>query len=152
MKLALAQLKKISFPYENLEDLDLSNELNGFEDIIDSKPAKVKSIVNQYGIDYKIAFDIEIELTLEDAVTLEPININIKAQGEELFSLDPAKEDAFTITGNTLDTKEAVIMLILSEKPMSSSNSSFEDQIEEDETDEETDNINPAFASLKDLL
>ncbi len=151
MKLTLAQLKKLSYPYSFKESLDLSAELNGFEDILSSSNALVKTIINQYGEDYKISFDIDINLILEDAITLDEIDTKIKAKGEELFSSDPAKEDAFLINANTLDTKEAIIMLILSEKPMSTSSQVFVDETIED-SDESDDKINPAFASLKDLL
>ena len=59
--------------------------------------------------------------------------------------------DATYIEGQTLDTKEAIISIILENKPASQSNESFEDQ--NDDFDEEEDKgINPAFASLKDLL
>ena len=121
MKFALAQLTKLSFPYEFEEELDLSLELDGFEDIISSSKAKVKSIINQYSQEeYLFDFDIDVDLVVEDSISLKPINLNIKTKGRELFSNNPEREDAFEIIGNTLDTKEAIIMLILSEKPMSS--------------------------------
>ena len=152
MKLALAQLRKMSFPYEYNESLDLKTELDGFEDIISSEPAIVKSIIYKYNDEeYQIAFDVEINLTIEDAVSLKPLKLNIHSLGKELFSNNPEREDAFSIQNNTLDTKEAVIMLILSEKPMSTTNEEFVDEITEDE-DTEDENINPAFASLKELL
>ena len=151
MKFALAQLSKLKFPYDFEEKLDLSLELNGFEDIISSSKAKVKSIINQYNEDeYLFDFDIDVDLVVEDSISLKPINLNIKAKGRELFSNNPLREDAFETIGNTLDTKEAIIMLILSEKPMSSTNEEFTDDT--DDFEEEDTNINPAFASLKDLL
>ncbi len=152
MKFALAQLTKLSFPYEYKEELDLSLELNGFEDIISSSKAKVKSIINQYSQEeYLFDFDIDVDLVVEDSISLKPINLNIKTKGRELFSNNPEREDAFEIIGNTLDTKEAIIMLILSEKPMSSTNEEFTDDTDSFDDEENTD-INPAFASLKDLL
>ena len=151
MKFALAQLTKLSFPYEFEEELDLSLELDGFEDIISSSKAKVKSIINQYSQEeYLFDFDIDVDLVVEDSISLKPINLNIKTKGRELFSNNPLREDAFEIIGNTLDTKEAIIMLILSEKPMSSTNEEFTDDT--DDFEEEDTDINPAFASLKDLL
>ena len=151
MKFALAQLTKLSFPYEFEEELDLSLELDGFEDIISSSKAKVKSIINQYSQEeYLFDFDIDVDLVVEDSISLKPINLNIKTKGRELFSNNPEREDAFEIIGNTLDTKEAIIMLILSEKPMSSTNEEFTDDT--DDFEEEDTDINPAFASLKDLL
>ena len=152
MKFALAQLTKLSFPYEFEEELDLSLELDGFEDIISSSKAKVKSIINQYSQEeYLFDFDIDVDLVVEDSISLKPINLNIKTKGRELFSNNPEREDAFEIIGNTLDTKEAIIMLILSEKPMSSTNEEFTDDNDSFDDEEDT-TINPAFASLKDLL
>ena len=153
MKLALAQLRKLSYPYKYEEELDLSEDLNGFEDIISSSKALVSSVIDQYNTEeYMISFNIDIELTIEDAVSLKPIKTKIHSTGRELFSNNPEREDAFGIDGNTLDTKEAILTLILSEKPMSSTNEEFVDDITIDEEDDDSDNINPAFASLKDLL
>ena len=56
---------------------------------------------------------------------------------------------AFLIEGVTLNTKEAILTNILCEKPMSFTKENFVSDVEEETED---DNINPAFASLKDLL
>ncbi len=149
MKWALAQLNKINMPYTFDEVLDLQ-ELVGFENIKSITPVKVNTTIKEYGDDtYQCKFIIECELSLEDSVSLELINYKIDTEALELYSLNPDMVDATIIETNTLDTKEAIITAILSEKPVSVSKYEFVEDIEEEEDD---DDINPAFASLKDLL
>ncbi|MGM9970444.1 MAG: YceD family protein [Anaeroplasma sp.] len=137
-------------PYSFDEELDLSNDLDGFEDIISAKPCRVTTTIKERGIDtYLCIFNISIELTLVDSVTLDGIPYKIETDAEEIFSTDNSIEDAFIIDGITLDTKEAIVTNILINKPMSVTNSNFDDEINDDFDGE---NINPAFAALKDLL
>lgn len=150
MQLTLAQLRKLQFPYKNVEEMDLSSDLNGFEDIISASPAKVITTIRERGIDtYLCNFHITIELTLEDSVSLKPIKYTIDTEAEEIFTTDNLLEDAFLIESLTLNTKEAVLTNILCEKPMSYTLEEFESDTEED-SNEPT--VNNAFASLKDLL
>ncbi len=150
MRFTLAQLKKYIMPYSYEETLDLSSDLEGLEDIVKSSPCVIKSTIYDRGDDtYKVSFNIKITLTLEDSITLKHFDFPIDVDAEEIFSTDEANEDAFLISGITLDTKEAIIANILINKPMTTSSEEFESEIEEDEPEEK---INPAFASLKDLL
>lgn len=152
MRMTLAQLRKVSMPYHITEELDLSNELAGFEDVRSVKPVKVNYTICERGIDtYYVAFSFEVELVMECSVTLQDVPYIIKDFAEEIFTTDDSIEDAFIIDEQTLDTKEAVLTNILINKPMSvvADGVDFEDEITEKE---ESDNINPAFAKLKDLL
>ena len=150
MQLTLAQLRKLSFPYSFEEQIDLSNELNGFEDIKSSSLVSVSYLIKERGIDtYLVKFKIHVDLVLEDSVSLKAVSYPIDTEVEELFTTDDSIDDAFIIEGMTLNTKEAILTNILCEKPMSYTEEEFESDI--DEEDEE-DKINPAFASLKDLL
>ena len=150
MQLTLAQLRKLSFPYSFEEQIDLSNELNGFEDIKSSSLVSVSYLIKERGIDtYLVKFKIHVDLVLEDSVSLKAASYPIDTEVEELFTTDDSIDDAFIIEGMTLNTKEAILTNILCEKPMSYTEEEFESDI--DEEDEE-DKINPAFASLKDLL
>ncbi len=153
MKFTLAQLRKLVMPYHCFEDLDLSDDLNNFEDIISVLPAKVEYDIKERGIDtFLVSFHVEMDLTMECSVTLKEIPYHITADAEELFSTDESFEDAFLIENQTLDTKEAVLTNILIQKPMkvTCEGVTFED--EEEEHLESEDKINPAFAKLKDLL
>ena len=96
-------------------------------------------------------FHDNVNLVLEDSVTLKHFDYLIDVDAEEIFSSDESNEDAFVIDGITLDTKEAIVANILINKPMTTTSAEFEsDEVEVEDSKEE--NINPAFASLKDLL
>ena len=153
MRFTLAQLRKFVMPYTYDESLDLSEELDGFEDIISSKTCKVHTVIKERGIDtYLFTFNISIECIMQDSVSLEAIPYLIETTAEEIFSTDDSIEDVFLIDGITIDTREAILTNILINKPMSVTTEEFE--FEEEDFEEETteEYINPAFASLKDLL
>ena len=153
MQLTLAQLRKLSFPYKAEEKMDLKDELKGFEDILDASEANISVTIRERGMDtYLFNFDITIDLTLEDSVSLKPIPYTVHTEAEEIFTTDPELEDAFLIDGLTLNTKEAVLTNILCNKPMSYTIEDFKSDPEPEEDDSKDDGINPAFASLKDLL
>ena len=150
MRFTLAQLRKFNMPYEYDEQIDLKFDLVGLEDIVDSSICNVHSLIRDRGDgSFKINFKINLTLTLEDAVSLSHIEFPIDIDAEEIFSDDESIEDAFLIEGITLDTKEAILANILINKPMTTSNEDFNQEIDEEEPEEK---INPAFASLKDLL
>ena len=148
MRFTLAQLRKLKFPYIFDETIDLS-ELDGFENIVKVTNCNVKEEIWQRSEEeYFIKFEIKANLLLSDSLTLEEINFPVDIKASEIFSSDENNENAFLISGITLDTKEAIISNILINKPINISNAEyFDSDIEEDD-----DNINPAFASLKDLL
>ena len=151
MKFALAQLGNFKMPYSYDEELDLSEELNGFEDILPSDTCYVHTMIKDRGENtWLCVFNVKIRLTLQDSVSLEEIPYDIDVKSEEIFTKDESIEDATIIEGLTLDTREAIISAILENKPASQSSYEFDDESEEDEEEEEK--INPAFASLKDLL
>lgn len=151
MKWALAQLNKISMPYTFEESLDL-NELIGFENIKSINDVKIKTTIREYGDDtYQCEFIISLNMGLEDSVSLDVIDYKIETEATELYTTNNEIVDATIIETNTLDTKEAIIAAILSEKPVSISNHDYVDDSVDDIEDED-DKINPAFASLKDLL
>jgi uncharacterized metal-binding protein YceD (DUF177 family) len=90
---------------------------------------------------------------MEDSVSLKEISYIIEADAEEIYTTDDLIEDGFVIEGQTVDTKEAVLTNVLIAKPMSytlEEDYSFDNEEEIEEEEEEY--INPAFASLKDLL
>ncbi len=154
MRLTLAQLRKLSMPYHISEELDLSEELSGFEDIRSTSKVKVDYVIHERGLDtYSITFSFEVNLVMQCAITLQDVPYPISATAEEIFTTDDQIEDAFYITEQTLDTKEAVLTNVLIHKPMTvtAEGVSFE-EAEDDSIDDDSQNINPAFASLKDLL
>ena len=153
MRFTLAQLRKLRMPYHFTEELDLSDELNDFEDIISVENCIVNGEIRERGIDtYMIKFEITSDLIMRCAVTLEEVPYRIETTAEEVFSNDETLEDAFPIEGQTDDTKEAVLTNVLIAKPMSYTVEEDYEFEQEDFEEEEEEYINPAFASLKDLL
>ena len=121
--------------------------------IFSSKTCKVHTVIKERGIDtYLFTFDISIECIMQDSVSLEAIPYLIETTAEEIFSTDDSIEDVFLIDGITIDTREAILTNILINKPMSVTNEEFESEEEEFEEETTEEYINPAFASLKDLL
>lgn len=140
-------------PYKFNDELDLSKDLNGFEDILSSSICKVEGTLKERGIDtYLYEFSISVELVLEDAVSLEAIPYQINAKASELFTTDDTLEDVTLIEGQTLDTYDAVLTAVICNKPMAYTKEDFEDDVDDSEEEVVDSSINPAFASLKDLL
>ena len=140
-------------PHKFNEVLDLSEELDGFEDIIKANPCYVEGEIKERGVDtYLVSFNFKIELIMEDSVSLKEISYIIEANAEEIYTTDDLIEDGFLIDGQTVDTKEAVLTNVLIAKPMSYTVEEDYEFEQEDFEEEEEEYINPAFASLKDLL
>ncbi|MDE6661682.1 MAG: DUF177 domain-containing protein [Anaeroplasmataceae bacterium] len=153
MRLTLAQLRKLSMPYHTTEELDLSLDLQDFEDIRSVDTVKIDYVIHERGLDtYLVTFSFEVNLVMQCAITLQDVPYKISAHAEEIFTTDDQIEDAFIITEQTLDTKEAVLTNILMNKPMTVAAEGVSFESDEDESNDESDGINPAFAKLKDLL
>ena len=153
MRFTLAQLRKLQMPHKFNEELDLSGDLDGFEDIIKANTCYVQGEIKERGVDtYLFTFNFKIELIMEDSVSLKEISYIIEANAEEIYTTDELIEDGFLIEGQTVDTKEAVLTNVLIAKPMSYTLEEDYEFEEEDFEEEEEEYINPAFASLKDLL
>ena len=153
MRFTLSQLLKLPMPYEFSESLDLNDDLVGLEGILKVLSCNVKGIINRIDDEnYEIDFHIESDLILECAISLNEVPYSVSTDCSETFSTTESDE-TFTISKQTLDTKEAVITNLLLAKPMNvyAPGVTFEDENDEFEEAEE-DNINPAFASLKELL
>lgn len=152
MKLSLAQLRKLPMPYHFEETIDLSETLNGLEDIVETKECEVKGSLTELGIDtYLLRFNSKIELIVQDSVSLELVPYVVESEAEEVYTTDDSYSDATIITNQTLDITEAVVTSILVTKPVVYTTHEFEND-EECIEEEEEEQINPAFASLKDLL
>lgn len=155
MRYTLAQLRKMKFPFTEENQYDFKEELDGFEDIISSKPIKTKETIANVGPDsYEVQLEIEASLVLECSVTLEEIPYSIRTKVCEYYTFDKETADNGSyifVEGQTLDTRDEVLADLLIEKPMRvvKDGISFDDDIEPEEEEEK---VNPAFAGLKDLL
>lgn len=154
MRFTLAQLRKLQMPYKVFEKLDLSADLDNFEDIIRTSNVEVNYEIRERGLDtYLVTFNFKVELIMQCSISLKEVSVTIEENAEELFSTDDSLEDVFLIEGQTLDTYEAVLTNVLINKPMTvvAEGVDFESD-EEPEEDTQEEKINPAFAKLKDLL
>jgi hypothetical protein len=78
VKFTIAQLRKLSMPYQFSEDIDLSSDLNGLEDILKVSYTHVTETIYNRGDDsYRIDFTIDCNLILSDSITLEEIEYTI---------------------------------------------------------------------------
>ncbi len=155
MKYTVFQLRKLKMPFEVDEEFDLSNDLDGFEDILKSTPAHVIEKISQVSDDtWEIKAHISIILTLQSSISLKEIPYKVECDTEFEYTLDKDlanDSDAILVENNTIDTTDAILTEILCQKPMTScyDDEEFESDIA---TDDSNDKINPAFAGLADLL
>lgn len=154
MKFALAQIGKIRMPYSYDEELDLSQDLDGFEDIISSEKCICHTVVDELDFEtYQFKFDIKIKLIISDSVSLEEKPYEINALATEIYTTNKDYEDATIIDTLTIDTKEAILEAILEEKPYSQTSYDFKEYYKDEINDEDTEEVeNNSFAKLKDLL
>lgn len=153
MRVTLAQLRKLRMPYCCSEELDLSSELDNFEDIISSSKVNVDYEIKERGIDtYLIVFSFKVDLVMECAISLAPVPCQISATAEEVFTTDDSIDDAFIVENQTIDTKEAILTNVLINKPMKVIAPGVDFESDDEPEAEEEKPVNNAFAKLKDLL
>ncbi len=123
MKWSIQQLRKIQqFPYSFSEIIDFSEYATNVEDILGIDPVEVNG--NIYRIDdetYRFCYTIKALLTLECALTLEPVSYIIEKTFDEVYGKDEKlveKEDYFLVEKNTIDLSEIIWTNILIEKPI----------------------------------
>ncbi len=153
MRFTLAQLRKLPMPHNYIEELDLSEELANFEDIISAKNAYVNGEIVEIGKDkYQVNMNINIELTLSSAISLKEVPFKIEVDCSEIYATNSEDdEDINLIVGQTIDTREAVITNVIINKPMRVVGEG--EELDYENTDSSVDSeINNPFASLKDLL
>ena len=115
MKWSLQQLQKINkFPYSfKIESnfkkfLDEIKDTGAETDILDILSIECNVSISK--LDYqtfKFDYDINCNLLLECALTLEPVEYPMSLQISETYSKDP-EEDMFSFEGNSIDTELAV--------------------------------------------
>lgn len=153
MKYAIPQLRKFKMPLRETSEIDFSQDLNGFEDVLSSSKALVDETLTQISEDtYNLKASIKITLTLQSAISLKEVPYAIDTVLDVDYTLDKSTEDsdAIVIENNTIDTTDAILTEILCQKPMTVTldGEEFIDEAPEDDTEK----INPAFQGLADLL
>jgi uncharacterized metal-binding protein YceD (DUF177 family) len=153
MKYAIPQLRKFKMPLRETSEIDFSQELNGFEDVLSSSKALVDETLSQISEDtYNLKASIKITLTLQSAISLKEVPYAIDTVLDIEYTTNKGTEDsdAIVIENNTIDTYDAILTEILCQKPMTVTldGEEFIDEAPEDDTEK----INPAFQGLADLL
>lgn len=119
MKWALSQLFKYNgkpFTFEG--EYDFTNRIENIDDILEISMTKVKGVGrNLYKDRYAFDMHITTTLTLEDAVTLDPVIFPVDITVTELFDVVDDGE-VNLIEKNTIDLEQVVWELVYLEKPM----------------------------------
>ena len=120
MKWTLAQLMKIqSFPYEIKDSINFKDRITEIDDILDITICTVEGTLNKVDYDtYHISANLVVTLTVECALTLEPVDYTIETSIDEVYSKEPMDDDEFQIENNTIDLNEIVWSHIIINKPI----------------------------------
>ena len=123
MKWSIQQLRKIQkFPFAFNETIDFSEYANDVEDILGIDPVNVSG--NIYKIDeetYRFCYHISVNLTLQCALTLDPVPYLMEKDYDEIFGKDEKtseNDNYFIVEKNTINLLYVVWTNILIEKPI----------------------------------
>jgi len=119
MKWSVQQLQKLtSSPLIFDEKIDFSELSKNVSDMISIDPAHVFGVVTNLGNEkFRVRYHIDVQITLECALTLEPVDYHFEKDYDEVFAVD-ASDDEYLIEKNTLDLTIAVWSNILIDKPI----------------------------------
>ncbi len=145
MKWAIAQLRKLSKPFDFEYDYDLMNQLVNKDDILECMKCHISGTCYEVSYDeYLFNLDIEVELKMVCSVSLLDVFVPINFQTQIRYSYD--SED-YPIIKDTIDLDEAVLSEIVLNIPFKVVKEGYEDEFaEEDERQ-----INPGLEVLKEL-
>lgn len=119
MKWSLLQLNKIQkFPYEFNSEFNFKEDIKDVEDIFDIDIVKVQGLI--YRLDdetYRFKYVIKTTLTLQCALTLEPVEYEFENEYDEVYSTEE-NDDFFLIENNTINLDEIVWSNIIIDKPI----------------------------------
>ena len=151
MKWAVAQLRKLKKPYSFEYDFDLMNALTNSGDVLECHACHIDGIMREYGVDeYQFDLHIELDLVMQCAVSLEPVDVSLDFDTTVRYSYDDDdSSDNYLILKETVDLDEAVLSEIILNIPYRVVKEGYEDLY--NEPIEEEKPVNSSFAILKDL-
>ena len=119
MKWALSQLYKYNGkPFTFQGTLDFSKDIQGIDDILDLSIIQVEGTGQHlYGERFLFNLHIQATMTLECAITLDPVLFPIDLHVTEIFDREDDGEANF-IQGNTIDLYQVIWENVYLEKPM----------------------------------
>ena len=119
MKWSIQQLRKIQkFPYHFSDTIDYSEYAESVEDIFSIEPVMVSGSIDKIDDEtYRIVYTIKTVLTLQCALTLDPVLYEYEKTFDEVYS-KVENDEYFLIEKNTIDLTDMVWTNILIEKPI----------------------------------
>jgi uncharacterized protein len=133
------------------ETIDFSEVIKD-TDILKISPVEVKGDYEIYDDNQEFVFYMEIKctLTMACAITLKEVEVELDFDVEETFTTYKT-EEFNTIEGITIDLLPILWSNIILEKPMRVVSPDATSDFEQDNIEFEDENINNAFAKLKDF-
>ncbi len=119
MKWSIQQLRKIQkFPYHFSDTIDYSEYAETVEDIFSIEPVLVSGTIDKIDDEtYRIVYTVKTVLTLQCALTLDPVLYEYEKTFDEVYS-KVENDEYFLIEKNTIDLADMVWTNILIEKPI----------------------------------
>lgn len=119
MKWSIQQLLKIQkFPHPFYAEFDFNPYIENIEDILEVKNTRVEGNIYKINDDtYRFVYKIDVDLVLECAVTLDPVDYHMESEYDEVYSKQE-NDEYFLIEKNTINLEEMVWANILIEKPI----------------------------------
>ena len=119
MKWSIQQLRKVQkFPYLFSDTIDYSEYAESVEDIFSIEPVLVSGTIDKIDDEtYRIVYTIKTVLTLQCALTLDPVLYEYEKTFDEVYS-KVENDEYFLIEKNTIDLTDMVWTNILIEKPI----------------------------------
>ena len=119
MKWSIQQLRKVQkFPYHFSDTIDYSEYAETVEDIFSIEPVLVSGTIDKIDDEtYRIVYTIKTVLTLQCALTLDPVLYEYEKTFDEVYS-KVENDEYFLIEKNTIDLADMVWTNILIEKPI----------------------------------
>ena len=119
MKWSIQQLRKIQkCPYHFSDTIDYSEYAETVEDIFSIEPVLVSGTIDKIDDEtYRIVYTVKTVLTLQCALTLDPVLYEYEKTFDEVYS-KVENDEYFLIEKNTIDLADMVWTNILIEKPI----------------------------------
>ena len=119
MKWSISQLKKVQkFPFSFSENFDYKDAIKDVSDILSIDLVKVDGSIDKIDDEtYRLTYHMDVPLTLQCALTLDPVKYHMEKDYDEIYSIYD-RDDCFLIEKNTIDLSEIVWSNILIEKPI----------------------------------
>lgn len=120
-------------------------------DIVKVSPTKITGDFEVYDdVEFVFYADVKTTITMLCAITLEEVDITLDLEVEETFSTEK-NDDFIHIDGITIDLLPIIWSNIILEKPMRVVSEKADVNFEKDNVEIDTENINKAFAKLKNF-